>query len=93
MTAISSSSSAPHKAPEQSLPGRWLVAFGESTEAEPGFGPRLCLTGECEGRPPALAGDEAGQVIFDGVLYNRAELQHRNGGSAERESNDAGLIL
>jgi hypothetical protein len=93
VTATSSSSSAPHETQEQSLLGRWLSAFGESTEAEPEYGRRLCLTGECGGRPPALAEDKACQVSFDGVLHNRAELHQCYGGSAARESNDAGLIL
>jgi asparagine synthase (glutamine-hydrolysing) len=43
--------------------------------------------------PPSIAEDASCKVIFDGVLYNRAELSERFAASSSLTANDAGLIL
>jgi asparagine synthetase B (glutamine-hydrolysing) len=90
-------SSARRKAEETPFVGRWLVSCAVTEESFAANGQAgahgLALAGEGAGRPPELAADAVRQVLFDGLLYNRAELQARYGNPAAPDDNDAGLLL
>lgn len=86
-------------------PGQWLLIFGESAgeptpgehlagalAAGPSLGPTLRLRGD-PGSLPAFARGQSMAVVFDGILYNRAELARLLPEAAGREANDAELLL
>src|SRR5262249_41362280 len=58
-----------------------------------GRSPRLRLFGELDRASPAYAQNASCAVIFDGLLYNQAELSNHLKGSFLPTANDAELVL
>jgi len=67
----------------------WLVSFGKKIET--GSRAQLHLFGDPDKKLPASARADSCEVIFDGALYNRAELRERVG--PRSTANDAEVVL
>ncbi len=71
-------------------PGTWLACLGE---AAPTRSRTLCLTGGPDQGLPDWAEDGPCAAVFDGVLYNRADLRERLADGPASPGGDAGLVL
>lgn len=70
----------------------WLAAFGHQESASGQTGRRLHLLASSSDSSPSQSETSRGRVIFDGVLYNRNELQTHFGDHFRRAPTDADLV-
>src|SRR5215204_5295504 len=88
---VSLSNGAPFKTGEGSANGKQFASSTAGADGEPQQA-RLRLGGPAASSP-AVVEDTSCKVIFDGVLYNQAELHNRFVASSSPPANDAALVL